>query len=45
MRDTVEVMLKINVGGYSFEAGTVGFEHAWTVWQQAKLPGRSPDQE
>ena len=38
MRDTVEVMLKINVGGYSFEAGTVRHEHAWTVWQEAKLP-------
>ncbi|HEY2619357.1 MAG TPA: cobalamin-independent methionine synthase II family protein [Acetobacteraceae bacterium] len=38
MRDIVEVMLAINAGGYSFEAGNVRHEHEWKVWQQVKLP-------
>ena len=38
MRDIVEVMLAINAGGYSFEAGNVRHEHEWNVWQDAKLP-------
>ncbi len=38
MRDIVEVMLKANVGAYSFEAGNVRHEHEWKVWQEVKLP-------
>jgi len=38
MRDIVDVMLAINAGGYSFEAGNVRHEHEWNVWQDAKLP-------
>ena len=38
MRDIVEVMLAINVGAYSFEAGNVRHEHEWRVWQDVKLP-------
>ncbi len=38
MRDIVEVMLKANVGAYSFEAGNVRHEHEWKVWQDVKLP-------
>ncbi len=38
MKDIVDVMLKINVGGYSFEAGNVRHEHEWKVWQDTKLP-------
>ncbi len=38
MRDIVEVMLRANVGAYSFEAGNVRHEHEWKVWQEVKLP-------
>ncbi len=38
MRDIVEVMLKIDAGAYSFEAGNVRHEHEWAVWQDTKLP-------
>ena len=38
MRDIVEVMLAVNAGAYSFEAGNVRHEHEWKVWQDAKLP-------
>ena len=38
MRDIVEIMLAVNVGGYSFEAGNVRHEHEWKVWQDVKLP-------
>jgi 5-methyltetrahydropteroyltriglutamate--homocysteine methyltransferase len=38
MRDIVEVMLRANVGAYSFEAGNVRHEHEWKVWRDVKLP-------
>jgi 5-methyltetrahydropteroyltriglutamate--homocysteine methyltransferase len=38
MRDIVEVMLAINVGGYLFEAGNVRHEHEWKVWRDVELP-------
>ena len=38
MRDIVEVMLAIDAGAYSFEAGNVRHEHEWSVWQDTKLP-------
>jgi 5-methyltetrahydropteroyltriglutamate--homocysteine methyltransferase len=38
MRDIVDVMLTINAGAYSFEAGNVRHEHEWKVWQEVKLP-------
>ncbi|HET7883737.1 MAG TPA: cobalamin-independent methionine synthase II family protein, partial [Acetobacteraceae bacterium] len=38
MRDIVEVMLAINAGAYSFEAGNVRHEHEWRVWQDVNLP-------
>jgi len=38
MRDIVEVMLRIDAGAYSFEAGNVRHEHEWAVWKDAKLP-------
>jgi 5-methyltetrahydropteroyltriglutamate--homocysteine methyltransferase len=38
MRDIVEVMLAVNAGAYSFEAGNVRHEHEWKVWQDIKLP-------
>ena len=38
MRDIVEVMLAVNAGAYSFEAGNVRHEHEWRVWQEVILP-------
>lgn len=38
LRDIVDVMLAINVGAYSFEAGNVRHEHEWMVWEDVKLP-------
>jgi 5-methyltetrahydropteroyltriglutamate--homocysteine methyltransferase len=38
MKDIVDVMLAINAGAYSFEAGNVRHEHEWRVWEDAKLP-------
>ena len=37
MRDIVQVMLAVNAGAYSFEAGNVRHEHEWRVWQDARL--------
>jgi 5-methyltetrahydropteroyltriglutamate--homocysteine methyltransferase len=39
LRDIVDVMLTINAGAYSFEAGNVRHQHEWKVWQEVKLPG------
>jgi 5-methyltetrahydropteroyltriglutamate--homocysteine methyltransferase len=38
MADIVDVMLAIDAGAYSFEAGNVRHEHEWKIWQDAKLP-------
>ena len=38
MRGIVDVMLAIDVGAYSFEAGNVRHEHEWKVWRDVKLP-------
>jgi 5-methyltetrahydropteroyltriglutamate--homocysteine methyltransferase len=38
MKDIVDVMLAIDVQGYSFEAGNVRHEHEWQVWEDVKLP-------
>jgi 5-methyltetrahydropteroyltriglutamate--homocysteine methyltransferase len=38
MREIVDLMLAINVGAYSFEAGNVRHEHEWKVWRDVKLP-------
>jgi 5-methyltetrahydropteroyltriglutamate--homocysteine methyltransferase len=38
LNDIVEVMLAVNAGGYSFEAGNVRHDHEWKVWQEVKLP-------
>jgi 5-methyltetrahydropteroyltriglutamate--homocysteine methyltransferase len=39
MRDIIDVMLEIKVGGYSFEAANVRHEHEYAVWRDFKLPG------
>ena len=38
LKDIVDVMLKVDAGAYSFEAGNVRHEHEWRVWQEVKLP-------
>lgn len=38
MRDIVELMLAIDVQGYSFEAANVRHEHERRVWQEVKPP-------
>ena len=38
LRDIVGVMLAVNAGAYSFEAGNVRHAHEWKVWQDVKLP-------
>lgn len=38
MKDIVELMLEVNAGAYSFEAGNVRHEHEWKVWQDVTLP-------
>jgi 5-methyltetrahydropteroyltriglutamate--homocysteine methyltransferase len=38
MAAIVDLMLSINCGGYSFEAGNVRHEHEWRVWEEVKLP-------
>ena len=38
MRDIVDVMLRIDAGAYSFEAGNPRHEHEWRVWKDVRLP-------
>jgi 5-methyltetrahydropteroyltriglutamate--homocysteine methyltransferase len=38
LRDIVDVMLAVDAGAYSFEAGNVRHEHEWKLWQEVKLP-------
>jgi 5-methyltetrahydropteroyltriglutamate--homocysteine methyltransferase len=38
LRDIVDLVLKVNAGAYSVEAGNVRHEHEWRVWQEVKLP-------
>lgn len=38
MKDIVDLMLKVKVGGYQYEAANPRHEHEWTVWENVKLP-------
>jgi 5-methyltetrahydropteroyltriglutamate--homocysteine methyltransferase len=38
MKDIVDIILKVNVGTYSFEAANPRHEHEWRVWESVKLP-------
>jgi len=38
LKHIVDIMLGINTGAYSFEAGNPRHEHEWRVWEDAKLP-------
>ena len=34
----LDLILKVDVQTYVFEAGNVSHEHEWTVWKEAKIP-------
>jgi 5-methyltetrahydropteroyltriglutamate--homocysteine methyltransferase len=38
MKEIVGLMLRIDAGAYSFEAGNVRHEHEWSVWKDTRLP-------
>jgi len=38
LKHIVDVMLQVNAGAYSFEAGNPRHEHEWRVWEQVELP-------
>jgi 5-methyltetrahydropteroyltriglutamate--homocysteine methyltransferase len=38
LKHIVDIMLRINAGAYSFEAGNPRHEHEWRVWENVKLP-------
>ncbi len=38
LSDIVDIMLQVNAGAYSFEAGNPRHEHEWEVWKQVRLP-------
>ncbi|MGD9512065.1 MAG: cobalamin-independent methionine synthase II family protein [Geminicoccaceae bacterium] len=38
LKSVVDLILRINAGGYSFEAGNPRHEHEWRVWETAGLP-------
>ncbi len=38
LADIVDIMLKVNAGAYSFEAGNPRHEHEWKVWEHVVVP-------
>ena len=38
LKDIVDLVLKVNIGAYSFEAANPRHEHEWQVWKDVKLP-------
>ena len=38
LQDIVDLVLSVNAGAYSVEAGNVRHEHEWRVWEKVKLP-------
>jgi 5-methyltetrahydropteroyltriglutamate--homocysteine methyltransferase len=38
LADIVDLVLSVNAGAYSLEAGNARHEHEWRVWQDVKLP-------
>ena len=41
LADIVDLVLAVNAGAYSVEAGNVRHEHEWRVWKDVKLPTAS----
>ncbi len=38
LKDIVDLLLKLRVGAYQFEAGNVRHEHEWKVWKEIQVP-------
>jgi len=38
LKHIVDLILKIDAGGYSFEAANPRHEHEWRIWEDTKLP-------
>jgi 5-methyltetrahydropteroyltriglutamate--homocysteine methyltransferase len=38
LQDIADLVLSVNAGAYSVEAGNVRHEHEWRVWKDVKLP-------
>ena len=38
LKHIVDLLLTVNAGAYSVEAGNVRHEHEWKIWQDIKLP-------
>jgi len=38
VKHIVDILSRLNVGAFSFEAANPRHEHEWTVWRDAKLP-------
>jgi 5-methyltetrahydropteroyltriglutamate--homocysteine methyltransferase len=38
LRDIVDLILRVNVGGYALEMGNPRHEHEWRIWEDVKLP-------
>jgi 5-methyltetrahydropteroyltriglutamate--homocysteine methyltransferase len=38
LKDIVDLVLRVNAGGYSIEAANPRHEHEWKVWEDVKLP-------
>ncbi len=38
LKDIVDLLLKLRVGAYQFEAGNVRHEHEWKVWKEVHVP-------
>ncbi len=38
LKEIIDLVLKVNVGTYSFEAANPRHEHEWQVWKTVKLP-------
>ena len=38
LKHIVDIMLRIDAGAYSFEAGNPRHEHEWRVWEEVRLP-------
>jgi 5-methyltetrahydropteroyltriglutamate--homocysteine methyltransferase len=38
LRDIVDLLLRVKVGGYSIEQANPRHEHEWRVWESVKLP-------
>jgi 5-methyltetrahydropteroyltriglutamate--homocysteine methyltransferase len=40
IKDIIDLVLRIRVGGYSLEMANPRHEHEWRVWEKVKLPNR-----